>query len=98
MSIKKASYSLLITIVIFIGIFTVYLAGPFNLGVHFMGIGLLCLLLFCLVTFILFAKKNLFIKWRTIKPISLLILIGYIITILVLGYLFFIWFIFIPWR
>lgn len=99
MSIKKASYSLLVTIVLFVGIYAIYLESPFNPGIYFMGIGVFCLLLFCLITLILFAKKNIFIKLNTIKLVSLLIFAGYIFTILILVYIFWIWAIFIvPWS
>lgn len=98
MSVKRASYSLMGTLLLFIGIFAVYLESPFNPGIYFMGIGVLCLLIFCSIALILFAKKNIFIKINTIRLVSLLILGGYIFTILVLVYIFWIWFIFIvPW-
>lgn len=99
MSVKRASYSLLVTILLFVGIFAVYLESPFNPGIYFMGIGVLCLLIFCSIALILFAKKYIFIKLNTIRLISLLILAGYIFTIVVLAYIFWIWSIFIvPWS
>ena len=99
MSVKRAPYSLLGTIILFIGIFAVYLESPFNPGIYFMGIGVLCLLIFCSIALILFAKKNIFVKLNTIRLVSILILAGYIPTILILLYIFFIWLIFIvPWN
>lgn len=99
MSVKRASYSLLVTILLFVGIFAVYLESPFNSGIYFMGIGVLCLLIFCSISLILFAKKNIFIKLNTIRLVSLLILTGYIFTILILVYIFWIWAVFIvPWS
>ena len=99
MSVKKASYSLLIAIALFVGLFLIYLEAPFYLGFHFFGIAVFCLLLFCSIALILFAKKNIFIKLNTIRLVSILTLAGYILTILVLLYSFFIWLIFIvPWN
>lgn len=98
MSIKQASYSLLLINVLLIGIFTIYLVGPFDPGVYLMGIGVLCLLMFCSIVLILFAKRNIFIKLNMIRPVSLLILVGNLLTISALGYIFFIWFIFMPWK
>lgn len=95
MSIKKAAYSLLITIILFVGLFLIYLEAPFYLGIHFFGIVVLCLLIFCSIALFLFAKENIFIQLNTIRLISLLILTGYFITILAMLYIFFIWLIFI---
>lgn len=99
MNTKKASYSLLSAIVLFVGLFLIYLEAPFYLGVYFFGIAVFGLLLFCLITLILFAKENIFIQLNTIRLINLLILTGYFITILAMLYIFFIWLIFIvPWN
>lgn len=96
MSTKKTFLTLVIIDILFLGTYFVYLVSPIYLGYFPIGITQLFLLVLCLIVLVFYAKKIFFVNLRRIKATDILLLMGYIVSIIGIFYSVFVWYAFKP--
>ena len=94
MNTRKGFITLGIIDLLYLGIFALYIGSPVDLGYYPIGIVQLILLIGCLITLWLFARNFIFTK--NIKLVTILLFIGFILTIMTMLSSLFIWFAFLP--
>lgn len=96
MSTKKNFLTLVIIDILFLGTYFLYLVSPVYLGYFPIGIAQLFLLVLCLIVLVFYVKKIFFVNLRRIKRIDILLLMGYIASIIGMFYSVFVWYAFKP--
>ena len=96
MSTKKTFLTLVIIDILFLGTYFLYLVSPIYLGYFPIGIAQLFLLVLCLIVLVFYVKKIFFVNLRRIKRIDILLLMGYIVSIIGMFYSVFVWYAFKP--
>jgi len=96
LSTKKTFLTLVIIDILFLGTYFLYLVSPIYLGYFPIGIAQLFLLVLCLIVLVFYVKKIFFVNLRRIKRIDILLLMGYIVSIIGMFYSVFVWYAFKP--